>query len=645
MTKKVIVSKTFLFIFILSFIVMFKTLFGEENTLIGVTVITATLMFLERDLTSTLLSNFLKILSINVILGSLAFFASQNIWIGLICNFLSLFMVGYFFNYELRKPMYVPFGLQYLFMVSTPINLEQLPMRFMSLVFGAAFVILVQIILNKNKLQKLGEKNISLICDELKYKIKLLTENKNTNTCDKKIEELSKELKRIIYDNRKEEFYVTEKGINLLNILFSIERISLILDRYSLNNLGFIENTLDDLIENKNKILDIINNELNDIKNLLKDDTDLNLLQKLEDIKRNKDLDNSYLYEVYNLEENIYENIKQYKVNKIKTDANKKLEIPQSFKSISIHKRNFNTESLRFSYALKIGLLTAIAGFIMDYFKLQDGRWIMFTVFSLTQTYSENCLTKSEQRVEATLIGSALFFVLFTIIKDESIRGLILILAGYMNSYLTNYKYLIICVTVSSLGSAAIASSPDILVLHRVIYIIIGAIISLLANRYILPYDAKKGHKDLINIYKNTTKEIVKEIAYYVKDKNNHHIIKNLLLIPTLIEDRLLLVNTMFNDRKEEEFIKTQKRLISDMYNFYISVKKGKIEDGNLINMLRNIDDVSKFTVEEYEDFRDNIINQMKNINCTNDKIVCENLICILDETIKIDSKQELQFV
>ncbi|MGX4599346.1 FUSC family protein [Faecalimicrobium sp. JNUCC 81] len=645
MTKKVVVSKTFLFIFILSFIVIFKTVFGEENTLIGVTVITATLMFLERDLTSTLLSNFFKILSINLILGSLAFFASQNILIGLICNFLALFMVGYFFNYELRKPMYVPFGLQYLFMVSTPINLEQLPMRFMSLVFGAAFVILVQLILNKNKLQKLGEKNILLICDELKYKIKFLKENKNTNTCDKKIEELSKELKRIIYDNRKEEFYVTEKGINLLNILFSLERISLILDRYNLNDLGLVENTLDNLIENKNKILDTINNELNDIKSLIKNDTDLNLVQKLEDIKGKKDLDDSYLYEIYNLEENIYENIKQYKVNKIKTDTNKKIEIPQSFKSISIHKRNFNTESLRFSYALKIGLLTAIAGFIMDYFKLQDGRWIMFTVFSLTQTYSENCLTKSEQRVEATLIGSALFFVLFTIIKDESIRGLILILAGYMNSYLTNYKYLIICVTVSSLGSAAIASSPDILVLHRVMYIIIGAIISLLANRYILPYDAKKGHKDLINIYKNTTKEIVKEIAYYVKDKNNHHSIKNLLLIPTLIEDRLLLVNTMFNDRKEEEFIKTQKRLISDMYNFYISVKKGKIEDGNLINMLGNIDDVSNFTVEEYEDFRDNIINQMKNINCTNDKIVCENLICILDETIKIDSKQELQFV
>ncbi|WP_052356570.1 FUSC family protein [[Clostridium] dakarense] len=276
------------------------------------------------------------------------------------------------------------------------------------------------------------------------------------------------------------------------------------------------------------------------------------------------------------MKENIYDNIKQYKVNKIKADSNKKLEIPKHFKSISIHKRNFNTESLRFSYALKIGLLTAISGFIMDYFKLQDGRWIMFTVFSLTQTYSENCLTKSAQRVEATLIGSALFFVLFTIIKDESIRGIILILAGYMNSYLTNYKYLIICVTVSSLGSAAISSSPDILVLHRVMYIIIGTIISLLANRYILPYDAKRGHKDLINIYKNTNKEIVKEIAYYVKDKNNHQSIKNLLLIPALIEDRLLLVNTMFNDKKEEEFIKTQKRLISDMYNFYISVKKVK---------------------------------------------------------------------
>lgn len=645
MTKKVVVSKTFLFIFILGFIVMFKSVFGEENTLIGVTVITATLMFLERDLTSTLSTTFFKILSVNLILGVLAFLASQNMWIGLVCNFLALFIVGYFFNYELRKPMYVPFGLQYLFMVSSSIEIEQLPMRIISLAFGAAFIIFTQLIFNKNKLQKLGEKNILLICDELKSKIELLKNKEGTKTCDRKIDTLSKELKRIIYDNRKEGFFITEQGMNLLNILFSLDRVSLILNRYKFKNAKFENNTINDLIENKIKTLDIINKELDDIKDILKNNVNLEYEQNVEDAKRKKDLEDIDLYELCNLKENIYENINEYKINKTKTDKNKELEIPEKFKSISIHKKNFNTESLRFSYALKIGLLTAVSGFIMDYFSLQDGRWIMFTVFSLTQTYSETCLSKSRQRVEATLIGSAIFFVLFTIIKDESIRGLILISAGYINSYLTDYKKLIICVTVSSLGAAAITSSPDILVVNRVIYVMIGTIISVIANKYILPYDAKKGHEELINIYRGTAKEIVKEINYCANNKDNHQSIKNLLLIPTLIEDRLLLVNTMFEDKKESEFIKAQRRLISDMYNLYIYVKKEQIQDENIINMLENITNIFDLTPKEYEDFRENVVSQIKSMICVSDKLVCVNVLNILDETTNIDSSQQLQFI
>ena len=51
MNKKVVLTKTILFIAIVMFVVLFKTVFGDENTLIGVTSITALLMLLERDLT------------------------------------------------------------------------------------------------------------------------------------------------------------------------------------------------------------------------------------------------------------------------------------------------------------------------------------------------------------------------------------------------------------------------------------------------------------------------------------------------------------------------------------------------------------------------------------------------------------------
>ena len=46
---KKIIANTLLFVFMMGFIIGFNIVFGTENTLIGVTTITAVLMFLEKD--------------------------------------------------------------------------------------------------------------------------------------------------------------------------------------------------------------------------------------------------------------------------------------------------------------------------------------------------------------------------------------------------------------------------------------------------------------------------------------------------------------------------------------------------------------------------------------------------------------------
>lgn len=633
MSKKLVLSKTIIFIIIIGFIVIFKTLFGEENTLIGVSVITATLMLLERDLTLSPFKYFVSFTTINLLLGILSFIASLNIWFGLICNFIALFIVGYLFSHELKKPIYVPFGLLYLFMVSTKISIDELPRRLTSLIFGAAFIMLVQLLLNKNKLQKISNKNINLICDELINKIDLLKKNNNTNVCDKNIDKLSKELKSIIYDNRKEDFYITNKGMNVINILFSLNRINLMISRYNIRREKFKKDTSKDISEENIKILHIMVQELENIKLTLKDGTSID--ERISDNKKNIEIEDIELYELYNLMENIYENIKEYKINENKVEENV-LDIPKHFKKSYINKRHFTKKSLVFSYAVKIGLLTAISGFIMDYFQLESGKWIMFTVFSLTQTYSETCLSRSAQRIEATLIGALAFFVMFTIVQDPSIRGLILIIAGYINSYITDYKKLIICVTISSLGAASMTSSPHTLVIERIVYVLIGTVIAVLANKYILPYDAKRGYEDLLEMYKDTTKEILKEIELFIDSKKNNQIIKNLLLIPSLIEDSLLLVNTMFEDKKDEEFIKSQKMLISDIYDLYINIKNHDIKDEEVKLVLKNMHKIINFNEDEYDKFREDFSEEIKTMKYASDKLVCVNLLNILDETKKM---------
>ena len=133
MDKKLIVSKTVTFIAIIAFIVVFKLIFGEKNTLIGVTTVTATLMFLERDLSLSPIRNTIKLILINLLIGISSYLVISNMYLGVIINFFTLFLISYNFCYNLRNPLYLPFTLQYLFLLANPVDNQELLIRIFSL--------------------------------------------------------------------------------------------------------------------------------------------------------------------------------------------------------------------------------------------------------------------------------------------------------------------------------------------------------------------------------------------------------------------------------------------------------------------------------------------------------------------------------
>lgn len=107
--KELVKSKTIMFLSIIIFIVIFKSIFGDENTLIGVTTITAALMLLDRDLTLSPLKNLIKLFGINLLIGIGASLASSNMYLGILLNFTILFFISYIFSSNLRSSIYLPF--------------------------------------------------------------------------------------------------------------------------------------------------------------------------------------------------------------------------------------------------------------------------------------------------------------------------------------------------------------------------------------------------------------------------------------------------------------------------------------------------------------------------------------------------------
>lgn len=306
-------ANTIMFISIVAFVKIFEIIFTPSNTLVGVTVIISILILMKENLTKNPVKNLLILLLINLSLGGLSHISSNNMLIGLIVNFFTLSIIGYVMSFELNKTMVVPFGLQYLFMLYSPITNDLLAKRFIALAFGAVLLMIVQ-------------------------------------------------------------FYVHRKD------------------------------------------------------------------------------------------------------SKIKIESSQLIKFDKNTKKI---------HRVRASYAIRVGLVTAISAFLVSYFKIDQGRWIVYTVFALTELYSENCKKKSKQRLEGTIIGSLVVLILFIFIKSNIIRVAIILTAGYMDSYLKSYRDKMIFITISAVASTSLTNGTLETSIQRIVCVFMGVILALLVDKFV----------------------------------------------------------------------------------------------------------------------------------------------------------------
>lgn len=628
MNKKLIISKTITFILIVAFIIIFKSVFGDENTLIGVTTITAALMFLERDLTLSPIKNSLNLILLNLFIGLASIVASNNMILGIPVNFLVLFTISYLFCYNLKKPMYLPFSLQYLFLLSTPVSNEQIIMRLSSLVFGAIFIMAIQMLANKDRINKSGNKILLNICDSIINKINLVkTDQKRENISVKGSIDA---FRKMVYDKREADFYLTEEARIKLNLSVALESIDSFLDGIKdineyeeiLIKLEAIISEVKHILENGQKDTEL----LNDVKKLMNDYKDKNVsdiltLQMLESIIFICDA----TLELNNLSKENYNTVK--KVGKI----------PEAFKDGVLKTVLSNTKSLKVSYSIRVSMSITIAIFISDYFKLSEGRWIAFTVFSLVNPIYEVSQTKTKDRIVATIIGSIIVMILFSIFEDITIRSLILMSAGYIGSYTTEYKYNMICVTVSAIGAAAILGNTEVLILNRIIFVIIGAIISMIANKFILPYRLEDSNKQLDNLYKKVIQQMIKEVYKAAGGLKETHKIKNLIIKVSLIEERFRLNNQILEHEIDKNILDERRFLVSQIYELYIWIVREKIDIKDIKYIIEDIKNLIAYNEGEENIKLEDIENHIKETDDLKTKITLSSILIIFDEFRKID--------
>ncbi|WP_270641973.1 FUSC family protein [Paraclostridium sordellii] len=575
-----IFSKTLIFLVVVLLVSTFKGIFGEENSLLGVTSVVLMLVLLPKDLTIHPLKNLFGLIGLNLLFGVCALLASQNLILALILNFAVLVFIGYYFSYELQNPVSSLFSLHYLLLMTNPVPSADLPMRFLALIAGPILIMAAQLLANKNKLSKSRDKMFNSIFNNILLKIELIKSNKDTVNTDKALSTSINELKSCVFNSGKNKLNLTECGRNTLAILSCLEKINILLDNTKGSNVS-------------SQLLDDIATVLKDIKDKK---SSINICKLKNKYKDNNSTD---VYDFINTVKVLSREIKDYSnVSNNEEDAKVKLSLDDEFKDSTIHKRNLNLKQPRLAYGLRLGIVVSVIYFVIRLFNIEYGDWALYTAFTLTQLHSEYTVIKSKKRVIGTILGAILIGVLFNLIPDPSLRTLMLLAAGYIMSYMSDYRNLVIFITFSSVASASLSvTNPNFIIMNRVVFVIIGAVIAIVASKFLFPRHLSNEEENLNNIEIKVLDKMMEEVLINKNEKNKSSV-AILSLIPSLIDLRTTYLEVNGLDMNMS-LISKSKIIMNDLYQIHLLDETDTDYSGVFSKLKKNIENSTSVSILE----------------------------------------------
>lgn len=574
-----------LFLVILLFIGLFGFLFGSDNVTLGVSTVLAVLIYLSRDLTANPVKNTIKLILFNVIMGLTAYLSSLNLFLAIPINFISLFTIAAALSYTISSPISTPFSMQYIFLIVYPVSLSALPLRLAALITGALIIMAVQWRVNRNRVELQSSKIFPAIVRNIGLKITAIKNGEDPNPTDKAIRTAVNQLKRILYDARINYYYFTRESEINLDLAIAFEQFN--------ERLSQLANVPDRAVL------------LDDLASLMAQ------IGAYFESKKQTDpaaIEFDRFFEQYGDEATtdlaMLDVISQLVFVKDGLEAASQLESPIEHRrpaspgcsshlgEVKRYRVKLSIDGLSLSYAFRLALAISSCAFLVNYFALEHGSWLLFTISSLTYPFYEMSRQKTGLRIVGTMIGGALVILIFSILQLQNAGMLILLISLFLTIvFMNQYIYSMIFTTITAISSLVLIDNAATLSLDRIVYVIIGGIVVLLLSKFVLPYTEKDAQKDLLNMYDEIIVNFFKDIksaANYTTDFKLK--IMNLMLTTTLIEDKLEAFGDPESDTDSQAFIAIRRSLIINLDQVYWWLLKNKdcLEDFKDVTVFLN---------------------------------------------------------
>lgn len=570
---------------------LYKTIFGVENTVIGLIIAMASYAFLRLDLTSYPIYKSMIFLILNLFLAISAYISAINPFVGLIINFLILFTVSFIYTTEFKNVISYIFLLLYVYMWEYPISLDELPRRLVAMGVGVFIIIGIHILFNRRNFRRNSNniiiKSIRNIQNEIYHIINESYEEKENIYIDSEL----RKLLILIKGRNNNKFIGNNKDDIYFNIVLILERINSII-----NKVGKVNSKSKSVID----YLNSLNHDLENITLFLERKVDC-INEEKDDLSKPSTINNwtekeyAFLGECTELIRLLEKNINNlYEYNRKK--SRKRIKVKFNLKELLIGNSSLKVKHLRVAYSLKLAIAVSVIMFIVDLFKIPQGRWIVTSVYVVIQPYEEETLTKAIKRFKGTIIGVIIYISIFTFFPHIIPLELLLLILMFFYFFQKDYDKKVVCTALMTLSLGLSRSTVGYLAFYRFLFVIIGIVIALGINKLIFPQSIKNSIYDLKERYLELTSKLLYELkSILYEEEYNENTVKLLLdcnLIESkLMENKLIAENLELKDLVYKQSIILNKIrcliLFINYSNWGITSKHINV-DKNLLNVIFN---------------------------------------------------------
>lgn len=481
------------FIFIMIYVNAFQYIFGPENSIVGVIFAVLMSASLVRDLTATPLRHLITQALVLLWMTLAAYWVvTLPIPLAAVINFITLFGILYAFTYEYSNHMYFPYILSYLFLIFiTPVQADRIPVRFAAMLTGAVSIIVYQWFMGRKRVMLTARDVLSSMIDQITASIDRLLEGNKEPADLTSMRRLLCSLSQIVYERRKKILCVSDASFHMIDAGRGLEHMLILIDELPEHLFGGDPAMLRSIASRLGVFRSFLHGEISHLPELENRDSSV----------PDDDSPSQLLYSLDYIHDRLVH----------MTDPQNRRRYRPTALSFKVRlQAALDLSPVRAIYALRTALILTCATCLVQTLSLTHGKWLLFTLASVSLPYADDVPLKIRKRVLATLAGGLASVVIYSLIPSVPGRMAAMMLSGYLSFYCTDYVQTFACSTIGALGGAVFMSAYGLhdvgsLFLVRLGYIAAGAIAGYILNCLVLPYDRAKATKHLFEKYKAVT--------------------------------------------------------------------------------------------------------------------------------------------